>query len=230
MTVESHFEASQPGAEPTLREVAAHIAHAFEVAGSLDRSELVRVLEAHGAPPDLIELVHRRVPMDVRIRDLDSLCAFVPEFRSEEDAEPRLLQIGEVAERVGLSLRTVRYYEEVGLVRPSARTEGGFRLYAEEHVRRLLLVKQMKALGLSLDEMRELLDLLERSDRAEELDAEALGSLVVKLQLFAERGDDRIARLERDLEGARLLRLDLSERLGRSRSAFERSIRPGGAE
>jgi DNA-binding transcriptional MerR regulator len=69
-----------------------------------------------------------------------------------------MLQIGEVAERAGLSLRTVRYYEEMGLLAPEARTDGGFRLYTEEQVERLLLIKQMKPLGFSVQEMRELLD------------------------------------------------------------------------
>lgn len=69
----------------------------------------------------------------------------------------RLLQIGEVAERVGLSLRTVRYYEEMELLIPETRSEGGFRLYTEEQVDRLALIKQMKPLGFSVQEMRELL-------------------------------------------------------------------------
>lgn len=69
-----------------------------------------------------------------------------------------LLQIGEVAERVGLSLRTVRYYEEQGLLTPESRTSGGFRLFSEEQVRRLELIKQMKPIGFSIHEMRELLD------------------------------------------------------------------------
>jgi DNA-binding transcriptional MerR regulator len=74
----------------------------------------------------------------------------------------RHMQIGEVAERTGLSLRTIRYYGEVGLAAPSARSPGGFRLYAEADVRRLLLIKQMKPLGFSLEEMAGLLGLLDR--------------------------------------------------------------------
>ena len=70
----------------------------------------------------------------------------------------RLLQIGQVAERIGLSLRTVRYYEEMGLLPPAQRSEGGFRLYTDEHVDRLQLIKGMKPLGFSVQEMRELLD------------------------------------------------------------------------
>ncbi len=68
-----------------------------------------------------------------------------------------LLKIGEVADRVGLSLRTIRFYEEAGLVVPEARSAGGFRLYAETAVARLLLIKKMKPLGFSLEEMVEVL-------------------------------------------------------------------------
>ena len=71
------------------------------------------------------------------------------------------MQIGEVAERIGLSLRTIRYYEEVGLAVPSARSDGGFRLYVEDDVERLRVIMQMKPLGFSLEEMRELLGLLD---------------------------------------------------------------------
>jgi DNA-binding transcriptional MerR regulator len=69
-----------------------------------------------------------------------------------------LHQIGEVAKRVGLSLRTVRYYEEVGLITPEMRTDGGFRLYTDENIARLLGIMQMKPLAFSVEEMREVLD------------------------------------------------------------------------
>lgn len=71
------------------------------------------------------------------------------------------MQIGEVAERTGLSLRTIRYYEEVGLAVPSARSQGGFRLYTEPDVDRLELIKRMKPLGFQLEEMRDLLAILD---------------------------------------------------------------------
>jgi MerR family copper efflux transcriptional regulator len=70
------------------------------------------------------------------------------------------VQIGVVAERTELSIRTLRHYEEVGLVTPSARTTGGFRLYTEHDVDRLHTIRGMKPLGFTLDEMRELLDSL----------------------------------------------------------------------
>jgi MerR family copper efflux transcriptional regulator len=73
----------------------------------------------------------------------------------------RHMQIGEAAERVGLSIRTIRHYEEAGLIVPSARTEGGFRLYTEPDLDRLRVVKRMKPLGFTLDEMRDLLAILD---------------------------------------------------------------------
>jgi DNA-binding transcriptional MerR regulator len=73
-----------------------------------------------------------------------------------KDTDP--MQIGDVAERVGLSLRTVRYYEEVGVLTPPTRTSGGFRLYGEDHIAQLLTIKQMKPLDFSIEEMRELLE------------------------------------------------------------------------
>ncbi|MFS0712918.1 MerR family transcriptional regulator [Microbacterium sp. 2P01SA-2] len=71
------------------------------------------------------------------------------------------MRIGEVTERTELSFRTLRHYDEIGLVTPSARTEGGFRLYTEADIARILLIRRMKPLGYSLDEMRELLDVVD---------------------------------------------------------------------
>jgi DNA-binding transcriptional MerR regulator len=69
----------------------------------------------------------------------------------------RLMRIGEVAERVGLSIVTVRHYDEVGLVVPSARSQGGFRLYTDTDVDRLMVIRRMKPLGFTLEQMTDLL-------------------------------------------------------------------------
>jgi DNA-binding transcriptional MerR regulator len=96
--------------------------------------------------------------------------------RFGRDVVGERMQIGEVAERTGLSLRTIRYYEEVDLVVPSARSQGGFRLYTEPDVQRLDVIKRMKPLGFQLEEMRELLGILDAlsagddSDRDKHLD------------------------------------------------------------
>ncbi|MDZ5144661.1 MULTISPECIES: MerR family transcriptional regulator [Microbacterium] len=75
------------------------------------------------------------------------------------DARP--MQIGELAERTGLSIRTLRHYDEIGLLRPSARSEGGFRLYTADDESRLLLIRRMKPLGYSLEQMGELLEVVD---------------------------------------------------------------------
>lgn len=61
------------------------------------------------------------------------------------------LRIGEIAARTELSPRTIRHDEETGLVAPSARSEGGFRLYTETDVARLTVIRRMKPLGFTLD-------------------------------------------------------------------------------
>src|SRR5438105_103101 len=67
------------------------------------------------------------------------------------------LQIGEVAKRAGVSIDTLRYYEKVRLLPRPARTSGGFRLFAAEHIERVRFIKQAQELGFSLEEIRGLL-------------------------------------------------------------------------
>ena len=64
------------------------------------------------------------------------------------------MHIGEVATRTDLSLRSLRHWEEVGLLTPSGRTDGGFRLYTEEDLDKILVIRRMKPLGFTLDEMK----------------------------------------------------------------------------
>ncbi|OUE24138.1 MerR family transcriptional regulator [Clavibacter michiganensis] len=71
------------------------------------------------------------------------------------------MHIGEIAERTGLSHRTIRHYDEIGLLPASGRTEGGFRLYTQEDLDTLMLIRRMKPLGFSLEEMQDLLRVVE---------------------------------------------------------------------
>jgi DNA-binding transcriptional MerR regulator len=71
------------------------------------------------------------------------------------------MHIGELAEKTGLSLRTIRHYDEIGLLKASGRTEGGFRLYTREDHSRLILIRRMKPLGFSLEEMMALLKIID---------------------------------------------------------------------
>jgi len=116
-----------------------------------------------------------------------------------------LHQIGEVAELVGLSLRTVRYYEEVGVLSAPARTEGGFRLYDQEHIDQLLLIKQMKPLGFSIEEMRAVFDA--RETLAHSTSARKRAEASEALEGFAELASGRCRDLrERLRDGERFAR------------------------
>ena len=73
-------------------------------------------------------------------------------------ARDDLLKIGDFARLCGTNLRTLRYYEEVGLLRAAARSRGGFRYYRATDKNRLGLIRDLQELGLSLEAIRELVD------------------------------------------------------------------------
>lgn len=69
------------------------------------------------------------------------------------------LQIGEVAERTGVTQRTLRFYEEKGLLKPPSRMDGGFRLYSEEDVKRVDKIRRLQELlGVSLADIKEMVE------------------------------------------------------------------------
>jgi DNA-binding transcriptional MerR regulator len=86
------------------------------------------------------------------------------------DGREQTMQIGEVADRTGLSFRTLRHYDEIGLLTPSARSDGGFRLYTEDDVDKLLVIRRMKPLGYTLDEMHTVMRTVQGADDAEPLE------------------------------------------------------------
>ncbi|GAB1543870.1 Hg(II)-responsive transcriptional regulator [Scytonema sp. NUACC21] len=67
-------------------------------------------------------------------------------------------QIGEVAKESGVPIKTIRYYEELGLLKASGRTEGGFRLFNSDVFKRLNFIKRAQHLGLTLSEIKDFLD------------------------------------------------------------------------
>jgi DNA-binding transcriptional MerR regulator len=66
------------------------------------------------------------------------------------------IQIGDLARQAGVSVRAIRYYEELGLICPETHSAGGFRLYSAESLRRLQVIHFLKELGLSLVEIRQI--------------------------------------------------------------------------
>ncbi|WP_223124091.1 MerR family transcriptional regulator [Nocardioides marmotae] len=124
------------------------------------------------------------------------------------------MHIGEVAARTELSLRSLRHWEEVGLLRPSGRSDGGFRLYTEEDVEKILVIRRMKPLGFTLEQMRAVMEdievLRDTAARAEERTGARQ-----RLEQVREDGVERRARLVRHLAMAD----ELIDLLGREASA-----------
>lgn len=71
------------------------------------------------------------------------------------------LKIGEVARLVGMPAKTLRYYEDIGLISPAGRTEAGYRLYGWRELERIEFVRHAKLMGLSLEQIRDLLQTAE---------------------------------------------------------------------
>lgn len=121
-------------------------------------------------------------------------------------SEPRTMRIGEVADQTGLSFRTLRHYDDIGLVSPSARTDGGFRLYTDTDVTRLMVIRRMKPLGYSLEEMSDVLGIVDalREDstnhalrsRMQEIEMEAVNRRE-RLEKHLRMADDFIEALRR---------------------------------
>lgn len=99
--------------------------------------------------------------------------------------------IGELSKLVDLSQRTIRYYEEIGLLHSIRRIENGKRVYTDDDVRRLKFINRLKVLGLSLAEMVE----LEKVYRIQRNNREVIPKLLAILDERAAQIDDRIVQL-----------------------------------
>ncbi len=100
-------------------------------------------------------------------------------------------RIGELASRVGLTERTIRYYEELGLLESVKRLDGGTRVYTDDDVRRLRFIQKLKVLGLSLQEMLE----LETLYRRHRTNAKVLPRLVELLDAHLSTTTERLSEL-----------------------------------
>jgi DNA-binding transcriptional MerR regulator len=114
-----------------------------------------------------------------------------------EQAAPTTMHIGELADRTGLSNRTIRHYDEIGLLHPSGRTEGGFRLYTDTDLARLLIIRRMKPLGFTLEQMAELLAVVDALEAADD-DADR-ARLRGQLDEYIRDTEERRAKLEQHL-------------------------------
>ena len=125
-------------------------------------------------------------------------------------------QIGEVARRTGLTQRTLRFYEEKGLLTPTDRMEGGFRLYSDGDIARVELIKKLQdLLGFALAEIKEMVEAEElrahiRATRRPDRDPPERRERLAQIEAALRRQLDVVApKLEQLIE----MRADLRERL-----------------
>ncbi len=114
----------------------------------------------------------------------------------------RLMRIGELAERTGLSLPTLRHYDETGLLSPSARTVGKFRMYSEADYEKLMVIRRMKPLGFTVDEMRRVLVVVEGLRQSPALPESDRSALLDVLRQFISEAEQRRKKLRRQLDRA----------------------------
>src|SRR6266581_5842107 len=130
--------------------------------------------------------------LNLRIGEVTMIATNEQSFPSGTD-EVRSYSIEQVAAQTGLTKRTLRYYEEVGLLPPTGRTEGNYRRYSEEDIQRLDRIKKLRdLLGFSLADIRKLLD-------SED-----------------ERGQIKVAYQHETEDGAKIAQLDRADELIRS--------------
>ena len=135
-----------------------------------------------------------------------------------------LIQVGEVARRLEVSPRTIKYYEEIGLVEPQERSAGGFRLYGSREIERLERILKMKSIGYSLAAIRELLAVRDTAQEADKVTV--LRTAAEHLKERAREASRRSLKIREDLERAESLR----EELERDIALCERRIRELGGQ
>ncbi len=103
-----------------------------------------------------------------------------------------LMQIGELARRAGITLRTVRYYEELGLINHAVRTKGGFRLYDDGELRKLEMIRDLQELDFPLAKIRTLFSRKREARSGADLAQDVRETLSAQLREM----DHRIARYQ----------------------------------
>ncbi|MCC5648689.1 heavy metal-responsive transcriptional regulator [Nostoc sp. XA013] len=111
-------------------------------------------------------------------------------------AQAEAKQIGVVAKESGVPIKTIRYYEELGLLKSSGRTEGGFRLFNSDILERLHFIKRAQSLGLSLSEIKDFLNVHDGG----ELPCEH-----IKIKL-----EDKVKAIDEQIQQLLILRQELS--------------------
>lgn len=135
---------------------------------------------------------------------------------NDSGTDGRLMRIGDLAKKAGTTMRAIRYYEQLGLIAPVARTKGGFRLYEEDEVRKLRVIKNLQHLDTPLAQVKAFFDERQHGRIASEV-APGIASL---LQRQLEEMDGRVAQY-------RAMQASLRETIEILQCCSECSLEPG---
>ena len=91
------------------------------------------------------------------------------------------MHIGRLAQQAGTTTRTVRYYEEMGLIKPEGRSPGGFRCYSDQQLDRLRMIMSLKGMEFDLDQIKTILDKQSNNDTGGKLASAILSDLNSRL-------------------------------------------------
>ncbi len=113
---------------------------------------------------DRIKEVQQFLSMGYSLEEIEKISKKIglpstKKIKEEESKKVHYLTVGELANRLNINARTIKYWEERGIIEPDTRSEGGFRLYAEHWIYLCNLIKDLQLFGFSLEEIKEISDL-----------------------------------------------------------------------
>lgn len=126
-----------------------------------------------------------------------------------------MIKIGDLAKLAGISPRTVKYYEELGLIEPASRSSGGFRYFTEDDLDRILVIKQLQLLDYPLSQIKELFSIRHQSQTG----MDAAPNVFEKL-------NQQIKEIEDKLEKYNALKEEIKKTQQLVRDCFSCSLKP----
>ncbi|MGR5984453.1 MerR family transcriptional regulator [Bacillus cytotoxicus] len=132
-----------------------------------------------------------------------------------------MYKIDEVTKQVGLTKRTLRYYEEIGLIHPPERSEGNIRLYTDRDIERIKkIVEAKEVLGITLQEMRHFLSLKERMEKRRNSDNPLDRAMIQEIKDMLE---SQVQTLDIKMKQMERVKAELEDSLERARNFLEKT-------
>lgn len=136
-------------------------------------------------------------------------------MENEKKKEEKFIQIGELAKKTKVTPRTIKHYEEKGLLKPFKKTQGGFRLYQNDEVKLVERIRQLKKAGFSLREVKEMEEIdgiVEEENILEKVDVGELDKMIKFLQSQLVKTEERLNEIIKVKKGLEEVIKFLSER------------------